>query len=270
MASPAQRQGRELIQSLLPHGMEGPEVNIRARRTETGQAIAFSLWPHPNAATGGEYQNSVILGNTPGRHRDAALDRIRHLIERWVEIETVVKLIRDEERACDEDGPGNHVADDMTIPAWRFHCPMPLRRIMDLAGMDDAERVRMAEDSGSFAIGGYIVRLHERDGQPLPPDRRDGRRKGIGCRTVRRFSIEGRGIHFSQGISRCYLKMSATIPQTMQSALVGMPASLLMDLPGFDVPGMNISGISSTKTKNAIIVDFTRTMAMMSAAPART
>lgn len=264
MPSPAQTEGRDLVASLLPAGMEGPEVNIRAHNGDS-PGISFSFWPHGNGAGGGEYRSPVLLPHASGTLRDLALRRITHIVHRWLEVETVMRDMAAERLACDADDHGDVlVDDDMPVPAWRFHCPAPLRAAMDIACIPDGERTDIADVSGGFDIGPLRIAVHERDAEAGGAGRAG---RSLGCRTIRRITMTAPGVLFSQGIQRCYLKLDHPIPATAQAALIGMQASHLIDLPGFDLPGMIIMQCTSSKGSQTTTFDISRTISMMAPPP---
>lgn len=263
MPSAAQIRGLAIVRSMLPAGANGPDVNIRANRT-MGPGIAFSTWPHPHGGRGGEYHETVVMPDADGPEREAAKDRLRQILARWLEIETVIADMLDEARACDEDDLGNHVDDDMPTPAWRHHCPAPLRVAMDRAGLGERERLDLVETSGSFTIGAYTVRIHECDLRELPMG---VAARGRGCRTVRRCTVEAPGVYFSQGINRCYLRIDRLVPQTIQSSLIGRSPSLLIDMPGLDAPGLAVLGAEFSTGRQRVTFDLSRNFTMMSTPP---
>ena len=228
MPSPAQIEGRAIVAAMVPVGMVGPDVTIRARRCETGTGIALTVEPHMNSGRGGEGSRTVVLEPDDSVHRRAAIELIRHKVDRWVEVETVMRDLDAERAACDEDGNGGHVDDDMPTPAWRYHCPLVLRSAMDTAGLDDRQRLEIVETGGVLDLDGYAVRVHEVDPDETPPWGRRGR----GTRTVRRVTIQRDGLYFSHGINRCYLKIRAKLPESMDSAAMGLPLRNLVEVPG--------------------------------------
>ena len=53
-------------------------------------------------------------------------------------------------------------------------------------------------------------------------------------RTIRRVTIERDGVYFSHGVNRCYLKIRATLPTSLETAVIGLPLRHLVAVPGLD------------------------------------
>ena len=99
MPSPAQIEGRALVASILPRGAAGPNMTIRARRGPGRPGIAYTAWPHPYGGHGAEYRDTVVMPHEHGRHRDAADARLRQLLGRWTEVQTVIDDVLAEAQA---------------------------------------------------------------------------------------------------------------------------------------------------------------------------
>jgi len=255
MPSPAQIEGRALLESLLPAGRALPDVNIRARRDAGGEHIAFHFSPAREHGRGGEWMETIVLPRVEGRHRDAALARIAHQIGRNVEIQCMVEDMLDEAR-------GMTKGEARTTPAWRFHCPLALRRAMDRVSMPDDERLRLAETKGRFQLGGYDIRINDRSDEAFAYGYR-----GIGHRTVTRITITGPGVKFSQGTNKCYLQTAGILPTLMRTALPGLPVSMLIDVPGLDAAATVVERCSTHATRDSSTYDLSRTFGLLADPP---
>ena len=255
MPSAAMIAGRATIRSILPQDMVGPETNIRAR----GNDIAISIYPHRCGGTGGEYRETVLLPTTEGRDRDERLERLRAVLLRWAEVETVRRMIREEDAACDADDDGNLIDDDMPVPEWRTHCPAVLRRIADVRGTDGM----LDEARSGMDLGRAILSIDHVDDRTAHLHHGRGSR----CRTIVRITLQAPGVVYSQGISRSYVKIARRLPDTTTAALIGRPAAELVDLPGLDVPGLRIR--NATASRDGVVFDVDRAFAMLAPPPAR-
>ena len=241
MPSAAQAEGERTLADMLPRGYPRPNVTIRAR----GEAIAYTVWPHAAAIGHGEYRATVVVPREDGRTREAALERLRQLLGRIVEMEGIVQLRTEERLACDLDEETEcMVDDDMDVAPWRIHCPLALRRALDTMGADGPRRMT-AFNEGRIQIGDVTVSID---------DRRDETPGRIGDvwsdqAWIRRATITGPGIVYSQGMTRSYLRIDRNLPETIASAMVGRSPSDLVDLPGMDAAGLLVTG--ARRTRNA-------------------
>lgn len=259
-----QIKGRRLIEEILPAGVKGPNISIRARKDSKGTGISFVIKPHNSRAHTGEYEATIILPSTHGPRYDAALTRLKVVIARWMEIEAINKDIQEEFLACDVSEDGECIVEnDMPIPIWRYHCPAPLRRAMDIEEMSNDRREACAEGYLALKIGEYKYdfKMFEENEQP------DWDLRGRGCRTVSIVTIRSDKIYFSQGSTKCYLRIKSSIPDIVAAGLIGMPVTVLVDIPGLDIEGINILKCTTNAKNNETIVDLSRVMTMMAPMP---
>lgn len=238
---------------MLPEDQEGPSATIRARRTEYGPGIAFSVWPHSHQGWIGETMMTIVVPDAECAARDEALWRLSMRLDRWSEIETMM-------RAGRRWGPAETGTGTDDVPAWRTHCPTALRLWCDHVGMDDDERQRIGENHAIPGIGRARIRVNETSTDCAVAHR---------TRAIRRVTITAPGAKFSQGINKCYLTINQRLPETVHMNVMGKPVSRLVDLPGLEWPGMTVVDIHRNDRKGTTTFDLNRGHSMLAPVPER-
>lgn len=245
-----------MLEALFPRELEMPQATIRLRNRGALSGPAISIRCHHERSRGGEYAKTVVIPWNEGAARNQALLDLSYEAGRWVEIEMAIRSVLAEREACDADGNGNWVDDDMTVPAWRYHCPLPLREAMDMAGMDSESRRRIVTTSDSFQLLGRTITVHEVEGELC----------GRMLPSVKRISISSPGVVFSQGVVNCRMKVDQVFPEMTLGALLGKPVRYLIDLPGLRSDHLVIQKIHLRPKKMETIFEISRRFSFLDAA----
>lgn len=269
MPSAAQIAGAEMLADMLPIGATLPKVTIASRATHMGRGIAFTIhWPEWHYQVG-EYRATVIVPQATGPLRDAAQRRLKQLIERHAQIEQLANSYAAERLACDYDPAADFmVDDDMPIPSWRIHAPLVLRHALDEAGVSEETRLDLVERQTGIEWRGATIIISEceqDDALRLRAKKSQQPEVANTSKWIRRATITSPKGIWSQGITRCYLKIPMPMPETVRAAVIGRSPGHIIDLPGLDAPGLCV--ISSVATASGTLFDITRAHTMLGPAP---
>lgn len=264
MPSASQIAGADILRAMLPNGMPGPEVTILARRDQgDGNGIAFSVWPHKHHGSGGEYRQTIVVPHFASGYRDIQLERLRILVDRWVEIETMRETCRLGYDGFDIDPQTGQARNGAPVPAWMTHCPRAFRNWCDRLDMDDEARRVLVDKNMTSGNGRAQMKVHDvsntlthmAGGRPLA------------TRSLKRLTITAPGAVYTQGINKSRLTIDQLFPQTILTAVTGHPISRLVDMPGLESTGMVVLSTQTQKSGRTIF-ELARGHAMAATPPA--